>query len=242
MDNLKEVLKNNKNLLTLYMTLGYPSFNEFLKYVDILVENKVDILEIGIPVQNPYLDGKVISQTYNKVKVDGFNETICLRMLKEIRNRYPKLSIVIMSYYEGIVNNSLLENSDLYDALLCPDKFLNNSSKLIQMYNEDMTDKEITEKLNYNSYFAYVMSSNGPTGSIGKIPTKYIDTINRIRKYSDIPVQVGFGINTAKQAKEILCNGSDGIIIGSEIIRKINENNIINFEMYIHELREAILN
>ncbi|GAA0180893.1 tryptophan synthase subunit alpha [Clostridium sediminicola] len=242
MDNLKEVLKDNKRLLTLYMTLAYPSFSEFLKYLDILVENQVDILEIGIPVQNPYLDGKVISQTYNKVKVDGFDKIQCLNMLKEIRNRYPKLPIVIMSYYEGIVNNSLLENSDLYDALLCPDEFLNNSNKLIQIYNEDMTDKEIIDKLNYNSYFAYVMSSNSPTGSIGEIPTNYINTINRIRKYSDIPVQVGFGISTAKQAKEILCNGSDGIIIGSEIIRKINENNIINFEAYIDELRGALLN
>jgi tryptophan synthase alpha chain len=55
MDNLKEVLKDNKKLLTLYMTLAYPSFSEFLKYLDILVENQVDVLEIGIPVQNPYL-------------------------------------------------------------------------------------------------------------------------------------------------------------------------------------------
>ncbi len=240
MDNLEKIYKAKKNTLTLYLTINYPSKSKFYEIVDTLVESGMDILEIGIPVKNPVMDGETIRQTHEKVLKEGLTKEDITQCLTKIRDKYPSLPIVIMSYWEGIEKYSLLELTNYYDALICPDKFLQLETKnidVVQIYHEEMALDEIKENLKYNNGFAYVLSSKGKTGAKKELSNNYKKTIEKINSLSNIPTQIGFGVYKKEHVESILNSGANGVIIGSEITRKINEN-LDNLKTYVENLKE----
>lgn len=205
----------------------------------------VDILEIGIPVSNPSMDGEVIKNSYGKVLQLGISEEEIKTALIRIRKNYPDLPIVIMSYFEGIEKYNLFNIKEYYDAILCPDRVLEKTAEdinLIQIYHEEMYNKTIENLIKNNDGFAYVLSGKGSTGSRGEISSNYKITKKRIRSISDIPIQIGFGIYKSSQIKELLQSKVDGAIIGSEIIRRIDEGDKNSLSDYIKELKKYTKN
>lgn len=242
LNNLDKFFRDQKKALTLFMTLFYPGKDEFYEWVDILVKNGMDILEIGIPVKNPIMDGEVIRKSYEKVLENDIQEEEIVLALKTIKNKYPNLPIVIMSYFEGIEKFNLFDYGEYYDAILCPDKYLvkkREGIKLVQIYHEDMDHKTIRKLLNNNDGFAYVLSGKGSTGGRGSLSSNYKKTIKKIREISSIPIQVGFGIYEAEQIKKLLQSNVDGAIIGSEVIRKIDKGDKESLANYIKELKKV---
>lgn len=186
----------------------------------------MDILELGIPVENPYSDGKVIANSYLRVLNSGINAEKIVLLLKFIKDKYPNLPIILMSYSEGIKKYNLTKYNKYYDALLCPNEVLDlrkYNIPVIQMYNEELSEEEIKNRLVLNEGFAYVMSGVGVTGGIGNLPKEYLETMKMVRKYSEIPIQIGFAIHSREQVQEVFENGANGSIIGTHVIRKLNE-------------------
>jgi len=239
MNRLDEIFSQKKKCITFYLTLGYPNETAFFDLVRLLVENGMDILEVGIPVANPFLDGKTVANTHARVLKQGFDQTMCDHLLRKLRNRYPDLPIVIMSYYEGIDNFHLRERAELYDALLCPDHQVFGLQDLIEIYNETMTLDQIKEKLHRNQHFAYVMSGNIPTGSSKDPGLQYLQTIEHLRSLTSLPVQIGFGISTPTHVKGIVANEVDGVIVGSELIRKFDTSPYPELLAYVQDMCQA---
>ncbi|NMA86712.1 MAG: tryptophan synthase subunit alpha [Tissierellia bacterium] len=240
MNNLDKFFNSGNKALTLFMTLFYPEKEKFFNWVDILVENGMDILEIGIPVQNPIMDGEVIRKSYGKVLENNIQEDEIISALQTIKKKHPNLPIVIMSYYEGIKKYNLFDYGEYYDGILCPDRFLvkeNNDVNIIQIYHEEMDDSTIKKLLANNDGFAYVLSGKGSTGGRCELSLNYKITMNKIRRSSSIPIQIGFGIYEAEQIEKLLQSNVDGAIIGSEIIRKIENGNKDLMKDYIKELK-----
>lgn len=230
---------SKKNLLTLYLTVGYPDKDTFFKSLDIMVKEGMDILELGIPVENPSLDGNTVSNTHKIALEKGFNEKVLDIYLKKIKSLYPDLPILIMSYKDGIEKYNLLNKTNLYDAILAPDESLQlDNVKTVQIFNEKMNKEQIKDKLSITNCFAYVMSGVGTTGTKGDLPQGYIQTMKNIREISDIPIQIGFGIYSDNQIKEVLSKGANGVIIGSEIIRKIDEG-LDSLRKYMKNISKA---
>ena len=73
MNHLRNVFHKKRKCITYYLTVGYPNEDDFFRNIDILVNNGMDILELGIPVEKPYLDGKTIANTFNKVLEKEFD-------------------------------------------------------------------------------------------------------------------------------------------------------------------------
>lgn len=236
--NLIKLLETKSNLLTLYLTVGYPDSDTFFDALDIMVKEGLDILELGIPVKNPYLDGNTISKTHNHLLNKGFDENILTIYLKKIKFYYPDLPIVIMSYKEGVDKYNLLD-IDLYDAILCPDDpIVTNKVDTIQIFNEQMDMNTIKDTLDITQGFAYVMSGVGKTGNKGDLLDGYLKTTKNIRKISNIPIQIGFGIHSPDQIEKVLKDGANGVIIGSEIIRKLDEG-LKELGSYMKEISKA---
>lgn len=230
------MIDNKTNWITFYMTADYPDRERFMSALDILVRNGMDVLELGIPVENPNLDGILVRETHQKVLKHGFNGTRLNALLELIRNRYATLKIVVMSYEAGVEKYDLLKGSPLYDALLCPDAFYRENEEttsLVQMYNTHMSDQEVNLRLNNNSFFAYVMSYVGVTGSLSHINDDYSWLIEKLKQRTNIPIQVGFGIKTPSQVSTLFKKGADGAIIGSELIKIIDENDEEKLSHYI---------
>lgn len=242
MDKINNIFSEKNKCITFYLMADYPNRKDFLKSLDILVKNGMDILELGIPVKNPHLDGKTISYAHRKVLENGFSQEVLLELLKEIKEKYPSLPLVIMTYNQGIKEYDLISKGEYYDAILCPDEYLtrkNNNVNLIQIYNEEMDEKTIGDQISNNQGFAYVVTGLGTTGGKGELPDKYLSTMKKIRELSFIPIQIGFGIYSDEQVETVLNNGADGVIIGSEIIRKINEGNEENLIRYVQSIAKA---
>ncbi|MBU3209307.1 tryptophan synthase subunit alpha [Clostridium algidicarnis] len=240
MDRIWSNLKGKK-ALTVFLTAAYPNKERFFEIVDLISKASVDVLEIGIPVENPYVDGETIAKTHRQVLENSFDEKELKSILVSIREKYPNLLVVIMTYKVGIEKYNLLSMKDYYDALLCPEESLKfEDTNLINIYNEEMTLEEIEDRLRYNKGFAYVVSGVGKTGGTEKMPERYKHTMKIIRELSDIPVQIGFGVNTKEDAASVINNGADGVIIGSQFIRKVDTGSDTEILNFIKEINSSM--
>lgn len=225
--------------LVIYLTFMHPNEKEFYATLDMLEKQKVDVVEFGIPVEDPYMDGEIIQQSHQQVLANGLTHESFLAHLKKIREHY-NFSITMMTYASGLDNFKLLELSEeLYDGILCVDRSITkeDTAQLVQLFNEENTLTECHEKLANSTQFNYVMSGVGKTGTFSSVPTGYQLTIPFVKSQSSLDVYVGFGIKDAAEVKEVCANGADGVIIGSHFMKVLNTEGLAKAEDYISGLQ-----
>lgn len=225
------------NNLVLYVTLNYPDRKHFFEILDVIEENEVGYLELGIPVSNPYMDGKIVREAQRKVLKDiSFQEIISV--LKEIKRRYS-FKVILMTYFEGVDCFQLSNISkDLYNGILCVDASLPKEQYpgIVHIITSEMDRQKIDGLLLDASQFIYVTSGNGKTGEFTHLPNEYIENVNYIKSRVSLPVFVGFGIKTDDDIKQVIANGADGAIIGSEFLKTYNKDGISGIKKYLSAL------
>ena len=212
--------------LALYLPLGYPNWEMFYRVLQEIEGHGIGCLEIGLPVGNPFMDGETIKKA-NELMLSKLDVDIVREELSKVRKIFSS-RIVLMTYAEGLENFKVRELPYwIYDAVLCVDgvQSRNDYSGVVRIFSESMSDSEIEQAIDESTHFAYVVSAAGKTGGDLSSRHAYIETIKRLRKLSDLPAFVGFGIRDNEGVKEVLANGADGAVIGSEFIRQINTNN-----------------
>lgn len=231
-----------KNLV-FYLTIHYPDRERFFQILELLDQENAGYIEIGIPVLNPSMDGAVIQKTHKEILDQGLTEMDINETLKEIRRRF-RFKVVLMTYREGVEHFRLDRISkELYDGFLCvdgnyaPEVFHNQISVLGQSLDDD----SLSRALEHNHLFAYVVSGEGKTGSFQALPSEYIEVIKRVKTLSQVPAFVGFGVKSAEDVKEVMENGADGAIIGTEFIRRYQSGGMEELKEYLNELKNAVL-
>ncbi|MBS7008946.1 tryptophan synthase subunit alpha [Anaerostipes sp.] len=228
--------------LVLYMTAGYPDENTFFSILDIMDEEHVPVLELGIPAEDPFMDGDLIRQSHREALASGMDWRILESLLEKIRRRY-NFRIILMTYREGIGRFCLSKlNTALYDGVLCVNDTLTISSgmKPVQIYNETMDESEIRDRLKENMNFAYVMSGSGKTGSFSCLPDRYIETVKLLKQMTKLPLYVGFGIRTPEDVKTVCSHGADGVIIGSHFMKVFRDGGIGKCKKYINSINNYL--
>lgn len=230
-----------KKLITVYLLANFPNKEKFYKVLEEVKKAKVDYLELGIPCENPFMDGEVIANAHKLVTKRGFTEEDLQEILLYIKKNLPEVKLILMTYSDGIANYNLYNYKDYYDGILCPDNFIkDNKVNRIQIYNEQLTEAEIAERLKYNKVFAYVMTGVMKTGAKGEIPKAYLKTIEKIKSHSDILIQVGFGISTPRDAAMIAESKADGVIIGSELMKRVENDSLEDIFDYLTSIKSAV--
>ena len=212
--------------LALYLPLGYPNWEMFYRVLQEIEEHGIGCLEIGLPVSNPFMDGETIKKA-NELILPKLDVDIVREELSKVRKIFSS-RIVLMTYTEGLENFKVKELSYwIYDAVLCVDgvQSRNDYSGVVRIFSESMSDSEMEQAIDESTHFAYVVSAAGKTGGDLSSQHAYVETIKRLRKLSELPAFVGFGIKDNKGIKEVLSNGADGAVIGSEFIRHIETKN-----------------
>lgn len=223
--------------MAFFLTLGYPEWETFYGVLDSLEAHGVGFVELGVPVSDPIDDGETIRQADGQVLPDMTGDRI-VEALETIRSRYS-FRTILMTYQEGVEEFELARYERwLYDSLLCVDKeySLGVFPNQVHLFSEETSGDEIRRTVGLSSPFAYVVTGLGKTGGEGPLPDKYRQTIARIREVSSIPAFVGFGIRSAADVREVLSNGADGAIIGSELIRQINDDGVAAVDGYLDSL------
>jgi tryptophan synthase alpha chain len=223
--------------LALYLPLGYPNWEMFYRVLQEIEGHGIGCVEIGLPVSNPFMDGETIKKTH-ELTLPMLNADVVREELIKVRKIFSS-RIVLMTYAEGLENFKVRELPYwIYDAVLCVDgvQSRNDYSGIVRIFSESMSDLEMEQAVNESTHFAYVVSAVGKTGGDLSSQHAYIETIKRLRKLSDLPAFVGFGIKDNKGIKEVLSNGADGAIIGTEFIKMLNCKEIVKIRNFINKL------
>ena len=173
--------QKSNNLITIYTTAGYPNLNDTPTVIKELDNNKVDIIEVGIPYSDPLADGPTIQATSEKALANGMTLAILFEQLKAVQNEISA-PIVLMGYYNQVMTFGLekfLQNCQEsgVSGLILPDMpyeiYLAQHKDLFEKYDQKVTflitplttEKRIKEINDATSGFVYIVSSSATTGS-----------------------------------------------------------------------------
>lgn len=214
-----------------FVTAGDPNLATTKELIRELVANGADIVEIGIPFSDPVAEGPAIQKADERALANGINTDDIFRMVAELRTEIAT-PFVFMTYINpvfvyGIDTFMARCNEVGIDGIIIPDvpfeeKNLvqaacrKNGVTLISMVAPSSAER-IAMIAKEAEGFLYVVSSLGVTGVRSDITTDIGTILAEIRKISDIPCAIGFGISNAQQAKA-MSEVADGVIIGSAII------------------------
>ena len=236
-------LLQQRNFLTGYFVAGFPSFEESIQSIKKAVENGLDAVEIGIPSQDPFLEGEVIKRAHKRTISHFHSEEQYIPFLKALRVEI-NVPIWIMGYAVDIVYTNLYKalcGEQLADGFIIPDltslevKDLKKETNLIPVINEDMDEEQLREAVS-GCDIVYCQIYNGKTGSEIKSLTTLPNFCRRVRGLTNATLMAGFGVKTSQVVEEVFQTGFDGVVVGSEIVRIIETGNSSALVDFIQEL------
>jgi len=231
-EKFKELKKENKKALILYLTAGYPDLAATEKLVPELDKSGADIIELGVPFSDPIADGITIQRTSAASLASGTNLTKIFRTVFRIRQK-SQVPIILMGYYNPILSYGLKNfiaecKKTGVDGLICPDLPPDEAQELLCLTRKaeiglifllaPTSTPERIKLVSQTSYpFIYYVSVTGVTGARKSLPNDIRAKITQIRRYTGKPVCLGFGVSNASQAKEVL-PFVNGVIVGSALL------------------------
>ena len=237
MSRLSKLSKENK-LFIPFIVCGDPDIETTKEIVLSCVKAGADVIELGIPFSDPMAEGPVIMNAYDRAIKAGTTTTKVINMLSEIRTQvdiplvFMTYANVVYAYRSGIEDFVKEAAAAGIDALILPDVSFEEKaefSDICDRYNVDFisliapsSEDRIEMIAREAKGFLYCVSSLGVTGVRENIDTDIDSMIQRVRKVSQIPCAIGFGISTPKQAK-LMADKADGVIVGSGIVSLCEE-------------------
>ncbi|MFK5937745.1 MAG: tryptophan synthase subunit alpha [Sulfurimonas sp.] len=232
--------------LVAYITSGYPEKSFSIDLALALGENGVDTLELGVPFSDPVADGPLIEKANHKALQLGFKFKDLLEISREIA---PKVDTLWMGYFNSFYQQNMdrlipLAKEIGVSGLIIPDVpheealaykklFDSNNMSNISFVAPTDSPQRIAQIVSDAKKFIYMVAYTGITGS-GQAEDLQ-PFLSSIKKYTQIPVYVGFGVNT-KTAKDKV-KGADGVIVGSAYIDILLKDNL-NYTQKIQECSE----
>ncbi|PKN60774.1 MAG: tryptophan synthase subunit alpha [Deltaproteobacteria bacterium HGW-Deltaproteobacteria-11] len=234
----QELKQKNEKALVVYLTAGDPDLPTTEALIPALASAGVDIVEIGVPFSDPTADGPVIQAASLRAIKSGATLAKIIEMIERVR-QVSDIPIVLFGYYNpififGCEAFALKAKAAGVDGVLIVDLPPEEAAELrrhtdragidfISLIAPTTPDGRIRQITKKAQGFLYYISVTGVTGTAKPDVEDIRRDVARIRKACDLPVAVGFGISTPDQAAEIAPH-ADGIVVGSAIVKMIEEN------------------
>jgi tryptophan synthase alpha chain len=256
MNNISSVFKRpGHKALIAYITVGYPTIEATLEAVPLLVQNGCDIVELGIPFSDPLADGITIQNASYAALQNGIAPAKCLDIAAELSEKV-NIPLIFMTYFNPIFNYGLepfcqnCTRSGIRGLIipdLTPDEGTNleaiaqrNELDIIYLLSPSSSEQRIKLVAQRSRGFIYLVSINGITGSRNKLPPEVNEFVARVKKTTQKPLCIGFGISTQEQARYI-AQLADGVIVGSKIIQLMEADpSLDSMVKFVRDLRAAI--
>jgi tryptophan synthase alpha chain len=247
--------KPGHKALIAYVTIGYPSIEATLKAVPLLAESGCDIIELGVPFSDPLADGATIQNASHHALENGVTVDKCLEIAGQLRQKVD-IPLLFMTYYNPVYHYGLKAFCDEcsrcgIDGLIVPDlppeegieleKLLaERNGDLVYLLAPTSTEERIRVVTQHSSGFIYLVSLTGVTGARQQLDTNLDAFVKRVRKETNKPLCVGFGISTPEQAQKAV-QTADGAIIGSRIIQLMETDPTLgNVRDFVKQVRAAL--
>lgn len=221
-----------------YITAGDPSLEATEQIILELERSGADIIELGVPFSDPMADGPVIQRASERALANNVSVRDCLEVVRRVRKQ-SEIPIVLFSYLnpllsialdrlgdelksagvDGVLGTDLVpEEADEFSAVLKAADI-----DLIFLVAPTSTDERIKLIAEASSGFIYAVSRAGVTGVRQSLSEAASTLVQRVKRFTDLPVAVGFGISTPEQVNEVWQH-ADAAVVGSRIVAEIEKN------------------
>lgn len=240
-----------------FITVGDPDISTTELIIREAVKNGADLIELGIPFSDPTAEGPVIQAGNERALKGGITTDQVFDLVRRLRKDID-VPFVFMTYSNVVFSYGSSRFMELcsktgVDGVILPDLPFEEKSEFLgdcRQYGVDLisliaptSGERIAMIAKEAVGFVYLVSSLGVTGVRSRITTDLRSIVDVIRKNTDIPVAVGFGISTPEQAKE-MATLSDGAIVGSAIVRLVEQYRQDSPKVigeYVRKMKDAVL-
>ncbi len=253
--------KKNETALIPYIMAGDPDLGTTKRLIFEMEKAGCDIIELGAPFSDPLADGPTIQKAAIRSLKNRTSIADVLGLVADIR-KASNIPLILMTYYnlifkygeERFVKDAV---SAGLDGAILPDLPPEEAGTLIPAAKKagldtifllapTSTDERIKLVSRLSQGFIYYVSLTGVTGARAGVQSSVRDSLRKIKAVSDKPVAVGFGISTPDQAAQVAAWGADGVIVGSALVKVIEEHAgspelVAKVSGFIKALKEGVL-
>jgi tryptophan synthase alpha chain len=239
MKTYKEVFAEKKGALVPFVVIGDPDYSTSLEIAKRIADSGADILELGVPFSDPIADGPTIQEADIRALKSGMNTGKVFEFISEL-SKYTSIPIGILCYYNLIyqygldkfysiaaksgINSVLIADAPLEELSDSLKEVAKNKLDSVLMISPLTPDERIRQIASKVTGFIYAVSRLGVTGAKSDLHSSTLQLVKRIKKVTDKPVCVGFGISKPEHVQAVLEAGADGAIVGSAIVKIISKN------------------
>jgi tryptophan synthase alpha chain len=253
MNRINQKLQEDKKLLSIYFTAGYPKPEDTVSIIQELEKNGVDMIEIGLPFSDPLADGPTIQESSTAALKAGMTTTKLFEQLKGIRETVS-IPLLIMGYFNPILQYGVERfckqcNEAGIDGLIIPDLpvdvYSDNYKEIFEKYGLEnvflITPQTSEERVRYidsvSGGFIYMVSSasvTGATSGFGEETRRYFRRISEMELKN--PQIVGFGISDNESFQQAT-KYAKGAIIGSAFIKHLTAEGTGKISQFVNSIR-----
>jgi tryptophan synthase alpha chain len=225
--------------LVTFVMAGDPDYDTSLAIVAALPKAGADVIEIGMPFTDPMADGPAIQAAGLRALKGGQTLKKTLALVAAFRRADADTPVVLMGYYNpiyvygvdrfladaktaGVDGLIVVDLPPEEDAELCLPA-LKAGLNFIRLATPTTDDRRLPAVLANTSGFVYYVSITGITGSAVPDAARVSEAVARIKRHTDLPVAVGFGVRNAQNARAI-ARGADAVVVGSALIEKLRDS------------------
>ena len=267
----KNLQKNKSKALVTYTVAGDPDLELSEEIIEEIINSGADIIEIGVPFSDPMSEGPVIQLAHERSLKNKTSLPEILSLSKRLKKKFNNTPIVLMGYFNTFINSlnsdnnfhdindeicEELKNSGV-DGLIIVDlpfeesevifkKLSEYQIDLIRLISPTTSELRINEIINNSSGFLYYVSLKGITGADISSYEELEKRVQNIKKITNIPIVVGFGIKDQQTAVN-MSNFSDGVVIGSAIVDMIEHiktkktgNDFAKISKFVGEIKSSL--
>ncbi|KAA6463218.1 tryptophan synthase subunit alpha [Acidobacteria bacterium AB60] len=227
---------HHKPGLVVYLTAGDPSLEATTAIAIAAIDAGADVIELGVPFSDPLADGPVIQRASERAVARGTKLSDVLAVARAIRSARPEAGLVVFTYLNPILRYGLTRFADDAkaggaDGVLVTDLIVEEAGDYLREMDRvglapvflaapTSPDERLEAIAAHCKGFIYAISRTGITGKQSAMTADAAALVARIRRWSTLPVAVGFGISNAQHVAQV-AEIADGAVIGSAIVELI---------------------
>jgi len=225
--------------LVVYLTAGDPSLEATREIAIAAIDAGADVIELGVPFSDPVADGPVIQRASERALAHGTSLHQVVELARQIRTARPRAGLILFSYLNPILRYGLKAFANDAkaagaDGVLATDMIVEEAGEyLAELSRVDLApvflaaptspDERLKAIAENSKGFIYAISRTGITGKQSSMTGDASTLVDRIRRWSKLPVAVGFGISNAEHVTQV-AQFADAAVIGSAIVELIERS------------------